>query len=178
MSEIKYRILVADDDEMVRELHSTFVRGFGYDVELAADVLESLGVTADALIGQSLGESAGLFAMRIWRDRDGLWRRVQESSLFGSDLAPPYEAAREFWGLWEEEKVDWVVGVLSAPVDDVRLMRENCGPGVQIKASGGMRSYDDARRFVDLGAARLGTSSTKEIAAGERGIIAASKADY
>jgi putative two-component system response regulator len=42
MSEETYRILVADDDEMVRELHAEFVRGFGYDVELAADGIEAI----------------------------------------------------------------------------------------------------------------------------------------
>ena len=49
---------------------------------------------------------------------------------------------------------------------------------VQVKASGGIRSYADARRFVDLGATRLGTSGTKEIAAGERGEQAKSTASY
>jgi putative two-component system response regulator len=42
MTDTKYRILVADDDEMVRELHAEFVRGFGYDVELAADGIEAI----------------------------------------------------------------------------------------------------------------------------------------
>jgi putative two-component system response regulator len=42
MTEPKYRILVADDDEMIRELHAEFVRGFGYDVELAADGIEAI----------------------------------------------------------------------------------------------------------------------------------------
>ncbi len=37
-----YRILVADDDEMVRELHAEFIRGFGYEVELAADGIEAI----------------------------------------------------------------------------------------------------------------------------------------
>jgi deoxyribose-phosphate aldolase len=48
---------------------------------------------------------------------------------------------------------------------DVRLMRATCGPGVQVKASGGIRSYADAKRFVELGATRLGTSATQAIAA-------------
>jgi deoxyribose-phosphate aldolase len=61
---------------------------------------------------------------------------------------------------------------------DVRLMREHCSPAVQVKASGGIRSYNDARRFVDLGATRLGTSATKEIAAGERGATAVSASNY
>ena len=47
-----------------------------------------------------------------------------------------------------------------------------------MKASGGIRSYEDAQRFVDLGATRLGTSGTKEIAAGERGQNAKSSYSY
>lgn len=50
---------------------------------------------------------------------------------------------------------------------DVRLLREHCSPLVSVKASGGIRSFDDAQRMVALGATRLGTSSTKAIAAGE-----------
>jgi putative two-component system response regulator len=42
MTDYSYRILVADDDEMVRELHAEFIRGFGYDVELAADGIEAI----------------------------------------------------------------------------------------------------------------------------------------
>jgi putative two-component system response regulator len=42
MTETKYRILVADDDEMIRELHAEFVRGFGYEVEIAADGIEAI----------------------------------------------------------------------------------------------------------------------------------------
>jgi deoxyribose-phosphate aldolase len=57
-------------------------------------------------------------------------------------------------------------------------MREHCGAGVQVKASGGIRSYDDACRFVELGATRLGTSATMEIAAGERGVQATSNRSY
>jgi len=42
MTETRYRILVADDDEMIRELHAEFVRGFGYEVETAADGIEAI----------------------------------------------------------------------------------------------------------------------------------------
>ena len=41
MAESTYKILVADDDEMIRTLHAEFVRGFGYDVEVAANTLVS-----------------------------------------------------------------------------------------------------------------------------------------
>jgi putative two-component system response regulator len=42
MTETTHRILVADDDEMIRTLHAEFVRGFGYEVELAADGIEAV----------------------------------------------------------------------------------------------------------------------------------------
>lgn len=61
---------------------------------------------------------------------------------------------------------------------DVKLMRAHCSPAVQVKASGGIRSYEDAKRFVALGATRLGTSGTKEIAAGERGQQATNTSSY
>jgi deoxyribose-phosphate aldolase len=61
---------------------------------------------------------------------------------------------------------------------DVKLMRASCSPAVEVKASGGIRDYATARRFVDLGATRLGTSATQEIAAGERSTQLASQASY
>lgn len=45
-----------------------------------------------------------------------------------------------------------------ATPEDVALFREHVGPGVRIKAAGGISSIADAERFVELGADRLGTS--------------------
>ena len=42
MPQPTYRILVADDDEMIRTLHAEFVRGFGYEVEIASDGIEAI----------------------------------------------------------------------------------------------------------------------------------------
>lgn len=41
---------------------------------------------------------------------------------------------------------------------DVELMRANIGKDVKVKAAGGIASFDDAERFMSLGADRLGTS--------------------
>jgi len=76
------------------------------------------------------------------------------------------------------KRPDGIMAATGATEHDVRLMRKHCTAAVQVKASAGIRNYDDARRFVDLGATRLGTSGTKEIAAGERGQQADNKADY
>ena len=86
---------------------------------LVSDIAMSLGVRADAMIGLSLGESAGLFGVRAWRSRDEMYRRMQQSTLFVSDLAPPYDAARMYWGTPPAERVDWVSGIVAASADDV-----------------------------------------------------------
>lgn len=41
---------------------------------------------------------------------------------------------------------------------DVELFAKHVGPGVKIKAAGGISSLDDAEKFLALGADRLGTS--------------------
>jgi deoxyribose-phosphate aldolase len=46
-----------------------------------------------------------------------------------------------------------------ATVEDVALMRHTVGQEMGVKASGGIRSFDDARRMVAAGASRLGLSS-------------------
>ena len=50
-------------------------------------------------------------------------------------------------------------GPAGATVQDVKLMRANLLPEIQIKAAGGIRTYKDARALLDAGASRLGTSS-------------------
>ncbi len=51
-----------------------------------------------------------------------------------------------------------------ATLDDVRLLADVVGTAARVKASGGIRDLDTARRMVEAGAARLGTSSGVAIA--------------
>lgn len=46
---------------------------------------------------------------------------------------------------------------------DLVLMRRSCLPNVQLKAAGGIRDLSGLLRAVELGATRIGTSSTKAI---------------
>jgi deoxyribose-phosphate aldolase len=50
-----------------------------------------------------------------------------------------------------------------ATVEHVRLMRANVSERVQVKASGGVRSYADALAMLEAGATRLGTSGSAVI---------------
>ncbi len=54
-----------------------------------------------------------------------------------------------------------------ATFDDVALMRRHCDPKVKVKAAGGIASLEDAEKFIELGADRLGTSRVVKIAAAQ-----------
>ncbi|KNC18748.1 deoxyribose-phosphate aldolase [Arthrobacter sp. RIT-PI-e] len=56
-----------------------------------------------------------------------------------------------------------------ATVEDVALMRRTVGPDLGVKASGGVRSLEDARAMIDAGATRIGASSGVAIVRGEQG---------
>ena len=45
-----------------------------------------------------------------------------------------------------------------ATFHSVELMKANIGEHVKVKAAGGISSFDDAEKFIELGASRLGTS--------------------
>jgi len=57
-------------------------------------------------------------------------------------------------------------GTGGATFDDIKLFAENVGQDVKIKAAGGIRTKDDAEKFLELGADRLGTSSAISILEG------------
>ena len=50
-----------------------------------------------------------------------------------------------------------------ATFENVKLMHDHVGEGVKVKAAGGISSFDDAEKFMSLGADRLGTSRLVKI---------------
>lgn len=51
-----------------------------------------------------------------------------------------------------------------ATFEDIALFAEHVGPAVRCKAAGGIQSFEDAEKFLSLGADRLGTSRLVKIA--------------
>ena len=113
--------------------------------------------------------------------------------LVRSDIAAVVEAAKgkaltkviiETCLLTEEEKVracrlaveagaDYVktstgFSTGGATVEDIALMRQTVGPEIGVKASGGVRSSEDAQKMIQAGATRIGTSGGVAIAKGEQ----------
>jgi len=78
------------------------------------------GIKPSACIGYSLGESAGLFSLGAWSDRDEMLKRMLESDLFSTQLAGPCIAARKAWKVPDDENVDWCVAAVNRPATVVR----------------------------------------------------------
>ncbi|OIK16605.1 deoxyribose-phosphate aldolase [Bacillus sp. MUM 116] len=53
-----------------------------------------------------------------------------------------------------------------ATVEDISLMRQTVGPELGVKASGGVRSTEDALKMIEAGATRIGASSGAAILKG------------
>lgn len=56
-----------------------------------------------------------------------------------------------------------------ATAEDIRLMRETVGPDMGVKASGGVRTREDALAMIDAGATRIGASAGIAIVSGGSG---------
>jgi deoxyribose-phosphate aldolase len=62
-----------------------------------------------------------------------------------------------------------------ATIHDVELMRKAVGPQMGVKASGGVRTYEDAANMIKAGATRIGASAGVKILQGPSGGVAAGK---
>lgn len=56
-----------------------------------------------------------------------------------------------------------------ATFEDVDLFAKHVGKGIKIKAAGGISSFEDAEKFIELGASRLGTSRIVKLAKNQEG---------
>ena len=76
--------------------------------------------------------------------------------------------------LAKQAKADFVktstgFGGGGATVYDVALMRETVGPDMGVKASGGVRTLEDAEDMIAAGATRIGASAGVQIVSGSEG---------
>ncbi len=62
-------------------------------------IAKAFNITPRAALGHSLGETAMLFSLKIFNDPKEMLHRINTSSLFTKDLAPPYASARKAWNI-------------------------------------------------------------------------------
>ncbi len=87
---------------------------------VVSNLVKSFGIKPSAVIGYSLGESAGLFAMGAWPDRGKMLERMLDTNLFTTELAGPCNAARKVWNVPVDEDVNWCVAAVNRSADIVR----------------------------------------------------------
>lgn len=100
--------------------HEDFIFGQVWLGAMVSDVIASFDIKPHAVIGYCLGESVGLFATRTWNDRDLMLERMGKTRLFTDDLGGVCEAVRQTWGADADELIDWQLGVVDRPADEVR----------------------------------------------------------
>ncbi len=84
-----------------------------------SDAVRQMGIEPDMAIGYSLGESSSLFSLGVWQQRDAMLERIEQSTLFTSDLAGECTAARTLWQLPADEPVNWCLGIVPRPAAQV-----------------------------------------------------------
>jgi deoxyribose-phosphate aldolase len=78
------------------------------------------------------------------------------------------EHKRELCRICGEVRADWVktstgYAETGATVEDLRLMREHSPAWVQVKAAGGVRTYEKLLEVRAIGVSRVGATATKTI---------------
>ncbi len=88
--------------------------------DLMTRILKTFSVPTNAIIGYSLGESAGLFAHGVWPDRGEMLRRMRKSDLFTTQIAGPCQSLRKAWDIPGGLEILWRVAVINRPAETVR----------------------------------------------------------
>ncbi len=88
--------------------------------DMMVRLADRFGLKPQAAIGYSLGESTGLFALNAWPDRGKMFNRMQDTSLFKTELSGPCHAMRRAWKIPEGVSSDWVVAMVNRSSEKVK----------------------------------------------------------
>ena len=105
------------------------------------------------------------------RDEISALRKIAEDNILKVIVETCYLTAEEkirLCGIVTEAGADYIktstgFGSAGATLEDVLLFRKHIGPGVKIKAAGGIRTREDMERYLSAGCDRIGTSSAVAI---------------
>jgi PfaB family protein len=89
---------------------------------VTANLIMNFGIKPSAVIGYSLGESTGLFALGAWSDRGEMLKRMRETDLFSTELAGPCNSVRRAWNIPPDKDIKWCVALVNRPANDVKCI--------------------------------------------------------
>lgn len=129
-------------------------------LEMGADELDYVVNISDVLNGR-------FDAVKAEMEQFATLKQKHSSILIKIILETCYlslEQISKLCQLAKEANLDFVktstgFGSGGATVEHVALMRKTVGPEMGVKASGGIRSYEDAMKMVEAGASRIGASA-------------------
>ena len=122
------------------------------EVDMVIDIAAALAGDKDKLVTEirALAE--------VTHAKGGLLKVIIETSLLEQDAKVlACEAAKEAGADFVKTSTGFNGG--GATAEDVALMRATVGPEMGVKASGGVRSAEDALAMIAAGATRIGASS-------------------
>lgn len=135
-------------------------------VELGAtevDMVINIGAMKDEKHQYILHEIQGVVKAAKEANKDTVVKVILETCLLTKDqIVKACELAVEAGADFVKTSTGFSTG--GATVEDISLMRKTVGPDIGVKASGGVRTYEDAKAMVDAGATRIGASASKAIA--------------
>lgn len=171
----------------IRRIHDTY----GEQINICTVVGFPLGYSVTeakvAEVEQALRDGCNEIDMvvNISDVKNGLFEKVEEEIRTLKKACGEHilKVIIETCYLTEEEKIAMCRAVTNAKADyiktstgfgtggatreDVELFKKHIGPGVRIKAAGGVSSLEDLEMFIDLGCDRIGTSRAVGLLKGE-----------
>lgn len=96
---------------------------------------------------------------------------LETDLLDNNEIKVASEVAANSGANFVKTSTGFVKNGVGATVEAVKIMYETVKPfGLGVKASGGIKNYEQAMKLIEAGATRLGTSSGVEIIKGERNV--------
>ena len=133
-------------------------------VKRVADGLRGTRVLTCSVVGFPLGTNTpdikGMESRKAIRDGGAVSKVILETALLtNEEKVRACELSRKARANFVKTSTGFASG--GATAEDVALMASVVrGAGMEVKASGGIRSFDDARRMIEAGATRLGASAS------------------
>ena len=127
------------------------------------DMVINVGAMKDKKYDYIRTEIEGVVRAAKTANKDTVVKVILETCLLTKDeIAKACELAVEAGTDFVKTSTGFSTG--GATVEDIALMRKTVGPDIGVKASGGVRTYQDAKAVIDAGATRIGASASIAIA--------------
>ena len=104
--------------------------GASFLCQAHAELSKKLGLSPQAAIGYSSGESNSLMALGVWNDLEGLHNDTLSCGIFTQELGGPMKAVARHWQLPDqahehgEGAIAWSNWIVRAPVESIRAALE------------------------------------------------------